>query len=308
MLKPILVVMAAGMGSRYGGLKQIDPIGPSGEIIIDYSIYDAIKAGFGKVVFIIKKETEEIFREAIGKRIEKVVDTEYAFQKLEDLPQGFTLPEGRVKPWGTGQAVMSCKHLVDRPFAVLNADDYYGPAAFQSMSAFLRETDEKSALQQYCMIGYWLKNTLSDNGHVARGVCDVDGDGYLKEIKERTKIIKSGASACYTEDDMTWIDLPKDSIVSMNFWGFTPQIFAELEAGFPEFLRNNRDNILKAEYFLPLVVDRLIRENKASFKVLSSSDKWYGVTYKEDKPQVQQALLEMIREGRYGMNLWGIGG
>lgn len=304
MIKPTLVVMAAGMGSRYGGLKQIDPVGPNGEIIIDYSIYDALKAGFGKVVFIIKEEMKEEFHEIIGKRIEKLVDTAYAFQKTDNVPEGYEVPVERVKPWGTAHAVMCCRDVVDAPFAVINADDFYGQSTFKLIHDYLVNAEDCEGFYQYSMVGFILENTLTDHGHVARGVCTVDDLGNLKGIQERTKIQKFGDSSKYTEDGETWIEIPSGSMVSMNTWGFTPSIFKEIEGKFPKFLEDNKDNLLKAEYFLPTVVDSLITQNKAKVKVLTSTEQWYGVTYKEDKPRVKEAINALIEKGIYSENLW----
>ena len=296
--------MAAGMGSRYGGLKQIDPIGPNGEIIMDYSIYDALKVGFGKVVFVIKKDIEELFREKIGSRVERLVDTEYVFQRLVDDPKGFSVPPERVKPWGTAHAVMSSRNAVDRPFAVINADDFYSRHSFQVLHDYLKDVDEKVEPYSYCMVGFHIENTLTEHGHVARGVCAVGQDGCLKGIQERTRIQRFGNTAKYTEDGETWIDIPYGSLVSMNTWGFTPSMFRELDESFPHFLLSNRDNILKAEFFLPAVVDKLISEGKANVKVLPCRERWYGVTYMEDKPVVRQALKELTLSGIYPENLW----
>lgn len=305
MKKPILVVMAAGMGSRYGGLKQIDPVDKQGHIIMDFSIYDAVKAGFQKVVFIIKKENEADFRAAIGDRISNVIDVEYVFQDLHNLPEGFQVPEGRVKPWGTGHAILSCLGVVDAPFSVINADDYYGSHAFQMIYDYLttHEDDEK---YRYTMVGYVLENTLTENGHVARGVCVTDQDGYLKEINERTRIEKRGGDTAYTEDDgATWTVIPQGSTVSMNMWGFTESILEELKNRFAKFLEENLEkNPLKCEYFLPFVVDELLTEGKATVQVLKSLDKWYGVTYKEDKPVVVAAIQALKDKGLYPQNLW----
>lgn len=306
MVKTTLVVMAAGMGSRYGGLKQIDPIGPNGEIIIDYSIYDAIKAGFQKVVFIIKEDKKEDFHNIIGAKIEKLAEVEYVFQKVEDLPEGFEVPEGRVKPWGTGHAVLCCRDVVDTPFAVINADDFYGASTFKIIHDFLVNAKDSKGCYDYSMVGFLLENTLTDHGHVARGVCSVDDEDYLKEINERTHIEKFDDGAKYTEDNETWIDIPKGSTVSMNIWGFTPSIFTELKSNFPKFLEESKGNILKAEYFLPTVVDKLISQGKAKVKVLRCNEKWYGVTYKEDKPQVKEAIRKLIENRVYPENLWGI--
>lgn len=306
MKKPVLVVMAAGMGSRYGGLKQIDPIDEQGHIIIDFSIYDAVKAGFEKVVFIIKKENEEDFRKAIGDRMEKLVQVEYVFQDLHNIPEGFEVPEDRVKPWGTGHAVLSCLGTVDAPFAVINADDYYGRHAFEVIYNYLT-THEDDQKYRYTMVGYILENTLTENGHVARGVCEIDQTGHLAGITERTRIEKRNGKACYTEDDgETWNEIPEGSTVSMNMWGFTNSILKELKERFPKFLEENlKKNPLKCEYFLPSVVGELLQEEKASVEVLKSSDRWYGVTYKEDKVVVEQAIKSMKENGIYPEQLLG---
>ena len=304
MVKPTLVIMAAGMGSRYGGLKQIDPVGPNGEIIMDYSIYDALKAGFGKVVFVIKEEFQEVFRERIGYRIENLVNTAYVYQRIDDIPDGLQVPEGRVKPWGTGHAVLSCRNAVDTPFAVINADDFYGSSAFKLLNDYLTSGADAEGRYRYSMAGFILENTLSDHGHVARGVCTVDSEGYLQEIHERTNIKKFEDGAKYSDDGQNWVEIPKNSIVSMNTWGFTPSIFGELEARFSSFYGDNSSNLLKAEYFLPEVVDQLISEGKAKVKVLPSKDRWYGVTYQEDKPLVTKAIRNFIEQGLYPEKLW----
>lgn len=305
MNKPTLVVMAAGMGSRYGGLKQIDPVGPNGEIIMEYSIYDALKAGFGKVVFIIKKETEQIFREAIGDRVSKFIDTAYVYQELTKVPKGYEVPADRRKPWGTGHAVLCCQEVVDTPFAVINADDYYGPSSFQELADFLRKAKDTEKYFQYAMVGYILENTLTEFGTVARGVCAVDESGYLLDIQERTKIKREGDRAMYYSEEGDLVELPRESTVSMNTWGFTPSIFQGLEAGFKEFLDSNSDNILNAEYFLPNLVNAMMKEEKAKVKVLTSREQWYGVTYKEDKPAVKAAISHQILTGVYPERLWG---
>jgi NDP-sugar pyrophosphorylase family protein len=304
MAKPTLVVMAAGIGSRYGGMKQIDPVGPNGELIIDYSIYDALKAGFGKVVFIIKEDMEELFREKIGARIEKRVETVYVRQRIEDLPAGFTVPPDRKKPWGTAHAVMSCRQAVSTPFAVINADDFYGASSFRLLNDFLKNAGDRDGIYQYCMVGFVLENTLTEHGHVARGVCTVDSSGNLVEIHERTRIEKFGELSKYTEDGENWVVIPKGSMVSMNTWGFTPGLFGELEAQFPQFLERSKDNLLKAEYFLPEVVGSLLAKKQASVKVLASPERWYGVTYQEDKPQVKQAIIDLVGRGIYPEKLW----
>ena len=305
MKKPVLVVMAAGMGSRYGGLKQIDPVDKEGHIIMDFSIYDAVRAGFKKVVFIIKKEHEADFKAAIGDRISKIIEVAYVFQDLNNLPEGYSIPEGRVKPWGTGHAILSCLDEVDGPFAVINADDYYGSHAFQMAYDFLSQNEEGDTYS-YMMVGYKLENTLTDNGHVARGVCVTDEDGHLVKINERTHIEKREDGAAYTEDDgKTWVEIPEGSTVSMNMWGFSASILKELKDRFSKFLDENLEgNPLKCEYFLPFVVDELLIEKKATVKVLKSMDKWYGVTYKEDKPVVVAAIQKLKDEGLYPQKLW----
>lgn len=305
MKKPVLVIMAAGMGSRYGGLKQIDPIDADGHIIIDFSIYDAIKAGFEEAVFIIKRENEADFEACIGERIRKQMKITYVYQE-QVLPEGFTVPEGRVKPFGTGHAILSCKDVIDGPFMVINADDYYGRSAFKVMYDYLttHQDDEK---YRYSMVGYILENTLTENGHVARGVCQIDENGHLLEVTERTKIQKVDGYAAYSEDDgATWVRLPDNSTVSMNMWGFTPSILTELEARFPVFLKENLSvNPLKCEFFIPAVVSDLLKENKAVVDVLKSEDRWYGVTYHEDKQVVMDAVANMKKQGLYPDKLWG---
>ena len=297
--------MAAGMGSRYGGLKQIDPVDREGDLIIDFSIYDAIEAGFEKVVFIIKKSIEEDFKEHIGNRMERHVKVEYVYQENDKVPEGFEVPEVRVKPWGTGHAILCCKDVIDGPFAVINADDYYGKSAFKEIYDQLAAhgDDEK---YQYTMVGYELYNTLTENGHVARGVCEADENRKLIDIHERTRIEKHGDRAEYTEDDgKTWEFLPEGTIVSMNMWGFTASILKELEERFVPFLEKNLPvNPIKCEYFLPFVVDELLKEGKAEVTVLKSVDRWYGVTYKEDKQMVTDAIQGMKDSGLYPEKLW----
>ena len=284
-----LVVMAAGMGSRFGGLKQIEPIGKSGEILLDYSVYDAVQAGFNKVVFVIKHAIEGEFKAVVGKRIEKMVKTEYVFQETDALPEGFVCPPDRVKPWGTAHAVLCCRGVVKEPFAVINADDYYGKSAFKQTAEFL-----KNNKKDYCMTGFRLVNTLTENGYVSRGVCDIE-NGELKSVTERTKII----DCKYTEDDgATWTALRPDTVVSMNLWGFMPDLFDYALNGFSEFLKKNI-NTPKAEYYLPAVVSGLIGSGKKRVKVLIAEDKWYGVTYKEDKQMVSDAINKMSENGLY---------
>ena len=306
MKEPVLVVMAAGMGSRYGGLKQIDPVDQEGHIIMDFSIYDAVRAGFKKVIFIIKKENEQDFRDAIGDRLSDKVEIVYVHQDLNNIPEGFQVPEGRVKPWGTGHAVLSCAEVIDGPFVVINADDYYGTHAFQMAYDFLTQAQEDTVPAQYMMVGYRLENTLTDNGYVSRGVCETDSDGYLADINERTHIEKRDGGAAYTEDDgKTWTSLPGETPVSMNMWGFTGGFMKELVKRFPVFLEKSiPENPLKCEYFLPFVVDELLQEKKAAVRVLTTQDKWYGVTYKEDKPVVVAAIQNLKDQGLYPQGLW----
>jgi dTDP-glucose pyrophosphorylase len=305
MKKPVLVIMAAGMGSRYGGLKQIDPIDRQGHIIMDFSLYDAVKAGFEKVIFIIKKENENDFKEVIGKRIAKYMEVAYVFQDLYSLPEGYQVPEGRQKPWGTAHAVLSGINVIDGPFAVINADDYYGANAFKMIYSYLIDNQDDERYQ-YAMIGYILENTLTENGHVARGICETDKDSYLLNVVERTHIEKRGQQTQYTEDEgITWITIPQGSAVSMNMWGFTRSFLEEVKKGFPRFLESQLSfNPLKCEYFLPTVVESLLKENKAVVKVLTSLDKWQGVTYKEDKPVVVEAIQSLKEQGLYPEKLW----
>lgn len=300
-MKPVLVVMAAGLGSRYGGLKQIDKIGPNGEIILELSAYDAIKVGFEKIVFILREEIACEFKELIGNKLSEFVNVEYVIQDMNNIPDWFKIPDGRVKPWGTGHAILCAKDVVKSPFVVINADDFYGYESFKLMYDFLNTNKDEN---NHAMVGYKLKNTLSENGHVARGVCTVV-NGKLKEVVERTKIVKRGESAFYTEDDEKWTELDYQSIVSMNMWGFMDSIFEEIETGFANFLKNDlKNNPLKAEYFIPLVVSSLISQNKGTVEVMSSKDKWYGVTYQEDKELVRNAIDKMIKDGVYPKNLW----
>ena len=301
--EPLIVVMAAGMGSRYGGLKQIDPVGHYGEILMDYALYDARRAGFKRVVFLIKPEMEEEFHEIIGQRMEQWMEVCYAYQSIDNLPEGFAVPEGRTKPWGTGHAILSCRDVVDAPFAVINADDFYGAESFEKMYRFLSDLPSDAALD-FSMVGYILENTLTENGHVARGICEVN-NGYLSKVTERTRIEKHGDTVEYTEDGDTWHPLDAESIVSMNLWGFTPAIFDKLGEQFIPFLQKALiENPLKAEYYLPTVVNTLLEERKATVRVLTSADKWYGMTYREDKPKVCAAIEGMIYEGKYPENLW----
>ena len=301
MQKPALVVMAAGMGSRYGGLKQIDPVGRHGEIIMDYSLFDALEAGFEKVVFIINRKIEKDFYEVIGKRAEKYMEVRYVFQQPDAmLPAGFAVPEDRVKPWGTAHALLCCKNDVNEPFAAINADDYYGKRAFSVLYDYLKNAKDGDKAD-FSMVGYLAKNTLTEHGSVARGVCEVDSNGELVNIVERLKIFKTPEGPAFTEDDgATLIHFPEDNLVSMNFFGFTPALFPALEARFPEFLADAMErNPLKGEFLIPQEVGRMLQAGRASVRVLSSPDRWYGVTYREDKPEVMQALSDLTDAGAY---------
>lgn len=315
--KPVLVIMAAGMGSRYGGLKQMDPVTPQGEILLDFSLYDAMMAGFEDVVFIIRKEHRQAFDELLEDRAGKHLNIRYAYQELDDLPPGYKVPEGRTKPWGTCHAVMAARDIVKGPFAVINADDYYGPSAFLQIHQFLSEIPKAKIsvgnpgsdnfMETFAMVGYKLPNTLSESGHVARGVCQMDDEGFLTDIVERTKIqrLPSGEIAYEDEDASEWIQLPEDTLVSMNFWGFTQEFMKEMIKGYPVFLEKaQRENPLKAEYFLPYVVDQMIVNEQARVKILPSQDKWYGMTYQEDKASVTAALQSMKDKGLYPEKLW----
>ena len=283
-----LVVMAAGMGSRFGGLKQVEPIGPKGEAILDFSVYDAKAAGFNKVVFVIKHEIEKEFKELVGQRIEKKIDVEYVFQELDELPAGYTCPADRKKPWGTGHAIYCCRNTVKTPFAVINADDYYGKTALKQIYNHLAE--QKS---DYCMVGFRLANTLTENGSVSRGVCTIE-DGKLKEIVERTKIV----DCKYTEDDIHWVELPAVTVVSMNMWGFTPDVFDEIEKDLCAFL-DEKITVPKSEFYLPSVVANQIANGTKEVAVMVAEDKWYGVTYKEDKDSVVAAIKAKVEAGEY---------
>lgn len=307
MNKPILAVMAAGMGSRYGGLKQIDPVGPHGEAILDYSLFDARRAGFETVVFIIKPEIDAAFRESVGARAEKAgLTVRYAYQTLDKLPAGFAVPEGRVKPWGTAHAVLAAAEAIDAPFAVINADDYYGPTGFRLIYEHLSRAAAPGTPAPWAMVGFLLGNTVSENGSVSRGVCELDERSRLVRVTERTRIEKRDGGIAYTEDGgESWVPLPETAVVSMNLWGFTPDFVEDLQRGFTAFLENDvPKNPLKAEYFLPFVVNDQIRAGRADVRVLKSGDKWYGVTYKEDKPVVMQALADMMESGVYPDPLW----
>ena len=302
MQQPALIIMAAGMGSRFGGLKQITPVGDRDEIIMDFSLYDARRAGFQKVVFVIKKENEADFRAAVGSRAEKHMDVVYAFQALDDLPAGFAVPAGRTKPWGTAHAVRACRHAVREPFAVINADDFYGRGAYTALYDFLTSGAPEN---EHAMVGYRLRNTVTENGSVARGVCQAE-DGYLRSITERTHIEKRGDAAAYTEDGgKTYIPLPGDTLVSMNFWGFQRSMMDAFDARFEAFLKNDLPkNPEKAEYFLPGVADAEMREHGAKVRLLPCEESWHGVTYREDLPDVKAAIVDLKRQGVYPESLW----
>jgi len=298
-MQPTLLVMAAGMGSRYGGLKQIDPVGPNGETIIDYSIYDAMRAGFGKLVFVIRKDIEQPFKETVGARFERRIAVEYVFQELENIPAPFTVPAGRTKPWGTTQAVLAAANIVHEPFAVINADDFYGAESYRVIAEHLT-----SGSDDYAMVGFILRNTLSDFGSVARGVCRVSDRGYLEKIEELTNIVREGNGASNTAPDGTVRKLTGDEPVSMNYWGFTPRIFAQLKDLFHRFLERS-GNDLKAESYVPMAVGELVAAGEARVKVLQSRDPWFGVTYREDRPRVVESIRRLIDAGAYPDALWG---
>lgn len=301
-MKPTLLVMAAGMGSRYGSLKQIDPVGPSGETIIDYSIFDAIRAGFGKVVFIIRKDIENDFRDVFLTKLAGKIKVEYVFQELNMLPDGIQVPEGRVKPWGTGHAILMAKDLIHEPFAAINADDFYGAGAFQVMADYLSSITPGQQTD-FSMVGYDLANTMSEYGSVSRGICTSDANGWLMEVTERTKIQFIANGIADVQEESNQLPLNSNDIVSMNFWGFTPSFFDLAEPMFSQFLRNNITN-LKSEFYIPFAIDELIKTGKARVKVLQSHDRWFGVTYKEDKPLVIEKLVKLTREGIYPEKLW----
>ncbi len=301
--KPTLLVLAAGMGSRYGGLKQIDPVGPSGEIIIDYSIYDAIRAGFGKVVFIIRRDIEKDFKECVGDRFKGIIDVDYVYQEKEVLPAGFTMPEGRTKPWGTGHAILMAKDMIKEPFAVINADDFYGASGFKVMGEYLQNACDKDGVADWSMVGYVLRNTLSENGSVSRGVCKLDANNDLEEVVERTTIEKDGNGAVAVDDPANPIHLTGDEYVSMNLWGFTPSFFDVLEQGFIEFLKE-RGNELKSEYYIAIPVTEMLNAKKATVKVLPTQDSWFGITYPEDKPFVVNSVKELVQGGAYPAKLF----
>ena len=300
-MKPTLVVLAAGMGSRYGGLKQVDPVGPSGEAILDYSVFDAIRGGFGKIVFVIRKDFEAEFREKVGAKYAGVVPVEYCFQDLADIPAPFAVPEGRTKPWGTAHATRAARGAVREPFAVINADDFYGRDAMAKLGTFLAAVDPASL--HFAMVGYKLELTLSENGSVARGICSVAPDGTLRGVTEMTKLVRAGGVAENREAEANPAKVPLDARVSMNCWGFTPRLFEELEARFAAFLAA-RGGEMKSEWYIPFVVDELIKEGKADCAVLPTDSSWFGVTYREDKPYVMAEIKKLVDAGEYPATLF----
>lgn len=307
MRETALVIMAAGIGSRYGaGIKQLAKVGPSGEIIIDYSIHDALKAGFNKIIFIIRKDIEEEFREVIGKRIEKIAPVDYVYQEMSDLPEGYETPEGRKKPWGTAQAVWAAREVIDCPFAVINADDFYGAGSFKALHEYLtNEMSEDDEVYDYCMAGYILGNTLSESGTVARGVCSQNEDGYLRSVTETYKIGRKEGKVTGEDGEGRERELDEKSLVSMNMWGLKPNIIKVLGEGFPKFLDSLKADDIKSEYLLPVVIDGLIQGGLAKVKVLPIDDKWYGVTYQEDRQYVADAIRRMVDDKVYGEKLFG---
>ena len=300
---PALLILAAGIGSRYGGLKQIDPVGPHQQIILDYSIYDAVHAGFDKIIFVIRKEIEAEFKQIIGSRYQDRLPCEYVYQELDSLPTGFTAPAGRIKPWGTGHAVLVSRPAIDRPFVVINADDFYGRSAYEEMARFLAGSNTESDVSQYAMVGYWLKDTLSESGSVARGVCRIGPDRNLISVTERTRIEKTSEGIRYQDEDETWHPLTGEETVSMSIWAFTPAFFDQIKGLFQDFLKKNL-NHPTAEFFLPGAVDHLIQNEKASVTVLESRDQWVGVTNPEDKPLVSSHLHNLVKAGTYPEKLW----
>lgn len=301
MKKTALVIMAAGIGSRFGGgIKQLEPVGPSGEIIMDYSIHDALEAGFDRIVFVIRHDLEKDFREVIGNRIEKIAPVSYAFQELNDIPAGFSVPEDRKKPWGTGQAVLSVRNIVKEPFLVINADDYYGKEVFKKIHDYMvGEMDENASVYDVCMGGFILANTLSDNGGVTRGVCEVGGDGVLKRVTETYNIVRTCEGLTASDKEGKPVTVRENQHVSMNMWGLTPAFIKELERGFPEFLKGLKEGDLKSEYLLPSIIDQMIKDGRVRVTVLETKDHWFGVTYKEDKEGVARSIRALISEGIY---------
>lgn len=303
-MKPTLVILAAGMGSRYGGLKQVDPVGPSGETIMDYSIYDAERAGFDRVVFVIRRDFEAIFKETIGAKYKNLVEVDYAYQEMGDLPIGYSLPQDRVKPWGTAHAIYAARHMVEGSFAAINADDFYGQEAFQKMGEFLSREPASQGMLNFAMVGYLLEQTLSENGSVARGVCTLGPQGLLKGVKEMTRLVRVEGGIENQEIPDSPQRLTGKERVSMNMWGFTPELFAALDDRFPRWLERNAGNV-KAEWYIPFVVDELVKEGLATVSVLPTEGRWFGVTYREDKPKVVEAISKLVEEGIYPERLLG---
>lgn len=306
MKKTALVIMAAGIGSRFGGgIKQLEPVGPGGEIIMDYSIHDALEAGFDRIVFVIRHDLEHDFREVIGNRIEKIAPVSYAFQELEDIPAGFTVPQGRKKPWGTGQAVLSVRDIIEEPFLVINADDYYGKEVFKKIHDYMTgEMDESAPVYDICMGGFILANTLSENGGVTRGVCEVGEDGVLKAVRETYNIVKTAEGLTASDKEGNPVTVREEQHVSMNMWGLTPAFIKELERGFPEFLKGLEEGDLKSEYLLPSIIDQMIKDGRARVSVLETRDHWFGVTYKEDKEGVAESIKALVSQGVYPEKLF----
>ncbi len=300
-----LIVMAAGIGSRYGGLKQMEAVGPSGELIIDYSVYDALAAGFEQVVFVVRPELEKLFRDRVGRRIESRCQVAYVRQSLSDVPAGVEVPWSRQKPWGTGHAILCCKSAVDSPFGVVNADDFYGRSSFEILRRFLMGAQDRDGRYDYGMIGYRLENTLTDHGHVSRGVCAVDSSQNLVRIRESMRVEKAGDVVRSSQDGRRWGTLPKDTIVSMNMWGFTPSVFGELEERFARFLRVDREDLDRAEFYLPVVVGELVAEGRARVRVLQTGEQWFGVTYRQDLAHTRSSIAALIAAGQYPAQLWG---
>jgi len=299
-MKPTLLILAAGMGSRFGGLKQIAPVGPNGETIIEYSIYDAIRAGFGKVVFVVRESFADEFKQMIESKLQGKIEVEFVYQELDKLPEGFELPEDREKPWGTGHAILMAKDVINEPFAMINADDFYGYEAYQAMASFLTSSADES---EYSMVGYLVKNTLSENGSVSRGICKSDANNYLVEISETHNIVGKGNTICFTDDAEKCHELDENTLVSMNFWGFKKNLFDHLDDLFVAFLKENI-HLLKSEFYITYVVYDLIQANQIRLKVLKADSPWCGVTYKEDKPMVVDKISGLIDDGVYPMHLW----
>ena len=304
MAKLTLVVMAAGVGSRYGGPKQLEPIGPHGETFSDYSVYDALQAGFEKVVFVLNDQVKQEFIRRVGRRIETRCETEYVVQRLEDVPPGFSLPPGRKKPWGTAHAILSCRDAVSSPFCVINADDFYGRGAFRAVADFLRRPSPGGGILACCLVGYRVEHTLSPHGPVTRGICQIDENGGLLRIEERHRVQRQGERIAFSEDGEHWTEVPPGTVVSMNMWGFPPHIFPELAARFPRFLEEHRGDIETAEFLLPEVVGELVGEGRARVAVLPTDERWFGITYPEDRERARAAIAALIERGVYPENLW----